>query len=56
MKLRNEYQEVDLQAVLNYFAKDFQLPEGQVLWSHEAFIDPVKKKVIFKLIIDSDPA
>lgn len=51
-KLRTEYVEVDLAAVLGFFADAYEFKEGTELFKAESFIDPVKGKVIFKLVLE----
>jgi len=54
-KMRVEYQEVPLAAVLRYFVKDFEFPgTRERLHDHEAFVDVAKGKVVFKLVIVKD--
>lgn len=48
------YQERKLSEVLNYFARDFRAPDGDKIVSAEAFVDPVKGVVVFKLITLKD--
>lgn len=50
--MRIEYKEVDFQTVLNHFANGFKpRKDGESIFNHEAFFDPVKSKVIFRLSI-----
>ena len=48
------YHEVDLGAVINYYAKDFSIIHGKKIVQHEAFIDTAKRTVIFKLLVEKD--
>jgi hypothetical protein len=40
--------ECDLNAVMKYFAADFEMKDREV-WRRDWFIDPAKGKVLFKI-------
>jgi hypothetical protein len=44
-----KYQEVDVKTVMNYYVDGFKVPVECL----DYFIDPVKGKIIFKLLVDS---
>jgi hypothetical protein len=49
--LNTHYLEYDLETVMRYFIDGFEPPEGRaVLGSPEWFVDPSKRKVIFRLM------
>lgn len=45
-----DYAEHDLKQILQYFVNGYQLQEGEI-YNHEAFVDPVRGKVMFKLFV-----
>lgn len=49
-----KYQEIDLDDVMNFFIKSFEIPEGHILSDHAWFLDVAKQKVVFKLYITED--
>ena len=51
--MRIEYNDFNLDTVVRYFAKDFK-PKDGIIYDFEYFIDPVKGKIIFKLVIKED--
>jgi hypothetical protein len=53
--LEHIYQEANLDTVIHYFAKDFQLQPGTELLEVEYYVDPFKKKVIYKLFVKKHP-
>ena len=55
MPLRAIYHEVPLDQVTKFFAERFEFPEGQSLFSHTAYVDPVKGKVLFRLNVNEEP-
>ena len=55
MPLRTIYQEVPLDQVTKFFAERFILPDGKSLFSHTAYVDPVKGKVLFRLNVNEEP-
>ncbi len=46
-----EWQEHSLKTVMNYFKKGFDARIGEEIVDVEWFIDPVKEKAIFKLVV-----
>lgn len=54
MNTQISYMEVDLSEVLNHYIKGYTFTNGSHLIKSESFIDPVNKKVIFKLIVGNN--
>lgn len=52
---RFEYQEAYLKDVMRAYVKDYTSEEFEILSFSEYFIDPVKEKVIFKLVVRDKP-
>ena len=54
--MKIEYREVSLDAIFRRSAEQFaaNLPEGQSLYSHHAFVDVQKGVVVFKFYIDGE--
>lgn len=52
MPMTIKYCEAPLDSVLKRWAEGYELPEGASLFSHVAFIDQMKKTVVFKLFIN----
>lgn len=46
------YQEVELDKILATWVKGFQFPDGGELATWGAIIDPVQRKVVFKLFVE----
>lgn len=46
------YQEVELDKILALYVKGFQFPDQGELATWGAIIDPVQRKVVFKLMVD----
>lgn len=46
------YQEAELDKILAVWVKGFQFPDGGQLATWNAIIDPVQRKVVFKLMVD----
>lgn len=44
------YQEEDLDTVMGYFVKGYEIETLKTEW----FLDPIKNKVIFKLFVEDD--
>lgn len=44
-----EYQEIDLDKIIQYFANDFVSKEGVEIYNKEWFVDIKQGKVIYKL-------
>lgn len=49
-KTEIQYREHPLQEVLRYFVNGYKLQEGEI-FSHEAFVDTAKGKVVLKLFV-----
>jgi hypothetical protein len=47
-RIKIQWQQVELDSVIDYYVKGF----GVEISNYEFYIDPVKKKVIFKLYIE----
>lgn len=54
MNTQISYVEVDLKDVLNHYLQGYSFTDGNQIIRSESFIDPVKEKVIFKLIINTN--
>jgi len=47
------YKEVELEAVMSGYADGFKpINKGETIKNYEWFLDPEKKKVIFRLVIE----
>lgn len=46
-----QWQEHDLDDIIQYFAKGFQPPKGKEIIRYEFWIDPQKRAVIFSLVV-----
>lgn len=49
--LLEKHQEVDLHDVMQYFAKGFNIPDDKELIGTTYWIDVVKKKVMYRLVM-----
>lgn len=51
-----EYQEIDLDRIINYYRKDFVTKEGYEIlgFGGDWFLDINKKKVIYKILIERE--
>lgn len=50
-----DYYELPIDTVMDYYAKDFTTEPDKTILSTEWFLDPVKKRVIFRIIKDKKP-
>ena len=48
---RLEWQSQPIEIVTRFFAESFSMPDGYKLLNHEAFVDPFKGEVVFKLFL-----
>lgn len=46
------YQEVELDKILAVWVKGFKFPDEGTLSTWSALVDPVQRKVVFKLLVD----
>lgn len=46
------YQEVELDKILAIYVKGFKFPDEGTLATWNALVDPVQRKVVFKLMVD----
>ncbi len=51
--VQERIQTADLDDVLRYYVKGFQLPDGTEMLDCETFVDMSKRKVIFRMITSS---
>lgn len=50
--MRLEHDIVDMDKIIAYWIKDYQLKEGESLHNHEFYYDPHKGKVVFRLFVN----
>lgn len=50
--MKVEWADHDLDTVIDFWVKHYEIPQGQMIARHEYFVDPVKKRVVLRLIID----
>lgn len=48
-----KFQVVSLDDVLRYFAKDFEVKDGQRIIATQHFVDTAKNAVVFKLTVEN---
>lgn len=53
--MKIEYHEISFHSVFEHFVKGFKPEEGQSISTWEAFCDPSKEKIVFKLFVSEKP-
>lgn len=46
--------EVPIEGVLQFFAKEFEVPDGEKIIKRNWYLDPIKGKVLFVLTIKTE--